>query len=81
MSKPRQPIEALIVQYFTEQPLAACESVKRIVDDIMRHRRSRPEPGVNPVERRRRRGNRPLKDALTMADSATPNNDEDDAAF
>ena len=52
MGRTKQPIEALIVQYFTEQPLAACESVKRIVDDVLRRRHQ--AAGATAVKQERR---------------------------
>jgi hypothetical protein len=53
MVKRKQPIEALIVQYFHEAALDACESVHRIVTDILKRRRQTSIPAT--VKGRKRR--------------------------
>jgi len=69
MAKRKQSIEALIVQFFHEAPLDACESLLRIAVDIVKRRRV---ASLGPKERKRLASQKPLSpDAPKPVDPAT----------
>lgn len=74
-----QSDESLIVEYFTVQPLAACDALLNQIADILRKRRPKKvesgnnaKPATEPTERKPSQRRKAERDATVTTDNDNP---------